>query len=67
MFQNQSQVTEVIRRSLCPTWDQTLIFSQVDIYEDLHNITRTTPRVVVELFDKDDMVRQTVVEEALQL
>ncbi|EDO27912.1 predicted protein, partial [Nematostella vectensis] len=53
-FANQSQMTEVKQKTLCPTWDQTLIF-HVDLFDSLENIQRNPPTVVMELFDKDQV------------
>lgn len=52
-FANQSQVTQVINQTPCPTWDQTLIYSPVEISEDPANVKRNPPSVIVELFDHD--------------
>ena len=52
-FANESQVTYMISQTPCPTWDQTLIFSNVEISEDPANVKRNPPSVVIELFDRD--------------
>lgn len=54
-FGNQSQVSETIHRTLCPTWDQTLIFDDVTIYGSPEITEKSPPRVVLELFDKDQV------------
>lgn len=51
-------------KTLCPTWDQTLIFN-VEIYDSLENIQRSPPSVIMELFDKDQMVSNNAVLEPL--
>ena len=43
-------------QTLSPTWDQTLIFDDIEIYEGVENVAKNPPRVVVELFDKDAVV-----------
>ncbi|XP_073239418.1 myoferlin-like [Porites lutea] len=53
VFVNQSQVSETRARTLCPTWDQTLIFEDVLIYGSPEITEKSPPRVVLELFDKD--------------
>ncbi|EDO27731.1 predicted protein, partial [Nematostella vectensis] len=55
-FGKQSQSTEIIPQSLCPCWDQTLVFEHVNISESLDNISRYPPNVFIELFDKDSVV-----------
>ena len=60
-FGNQSQITNIISKTPCPTWDQTLIFMNMEISEDPENLKRNPPSVVVELFDHDTgMVRSVV-------
>lgn len=56
VFVNQSQVSEIRARTLCPTWDQTLIFEDVLIYGSPEITEKSPPRVVLELFDKDAVV-----------
>ncbi|CAF1161705.1 unnamed protein product [Rotaria sp. Silwood1] len=53
-FINQSQRTEVIQKTLCPTWDQTLIFSNVELYGEPNEIYHDPPNILIELFDKDE-------------
>ncbi|CAF0920234.1 unnamed protein product [Rotaria sordida] len=53
-FINQSQRTEVIQKTLCPTWDQTLIFSNVELYGEPDEIYHDPPNILIELFDKDE-------------
>jgi myoferlin len=48
--------TEVVEKTLCPTWDQTLIFESVDIYGDPRNTADQPPQIVIELFDYDVFV-----------
>ncbi|XP_071949270.1 myoferlin-like isoform X3 [Antedon mediterranea] len=52
-FSSRSQKTEVIKTTLCPTWDQTLIFDELDIYGDPNLIAENPPDIVVEVFDHD--------------
>ena len=57
MFGTQSQVTETLARTICPTWDQTLIFENVQIYGSIDKVVNNPPEVIIELFDKDPVVR----------
>ncbi|KAH3789669.1 hypothetical protein DPMN_167855, partial [Dreissena polymorpha] len=52
-FLTQSQRTENIKKSLCPTWDQTLIFGEIEIHGDPRNIEAQPPDIYIELFDHD--------------
>lgn len=52
-FLNQSQKTEIMYKTLCPAWDQTLIFDGFTIYGDLTEIKEQPPLAVVEVYDRD--------------
>ncbi|PAA77701.1 hypothetical protein BOX15_Mlig001839g4 [Macrostomum lignano] len=54
-FHTRSGVTETIDQSLCPTWDQTLIFDNVEMFSDPYSIEANPPPVVVEIFDADQL------------
>ncbi|KAM6956281.1 myoferlin [Aplochiton taeniatus] len=54
-FLHVSKTTEVIRATLNPTWDQTLILEDVEIYGDPQTIAQNPPNVVLELFDSDQV------------
>lgn len=56
-FLHVSKTTEVIRSTLNPTWDQTLIFENIEIHGDPQTIARNPPDVVLELYDSDQVVR----------
>ena len=56
VFLNHSQVTHAIHRTLCPTWDQTLVFEEVFIFGSTELLQLKPPEVVIELFDKDQVV-----------
>ncbi|XP_036843064.1 dysferlin isoform X1 [Oncorhynchus mykiss] len=52
-FLHQSQKTVTVRNTLNPTWDQTLIFYEVEVFGDADVTERSPPNVVVELYDQD--------------
>ena len=52
-FQNRSQNTVVIKETLCPDFDQTLLFEDMQLYGSLEVLKENPPFVSVELFDKD--------------
>lgn len=58
IFETQSQVTEILTRTLCPTWDQTLIFENIQLYGSIEQIVEDPPTVIIELFDKDPVVSE---------
>lgn len=56
-FLHVSKTTEKLRATLNPTWDQTLIFNDVEIYGDPQKIAYRPPNVVLEFYDSDQVVR----------
>uniref|UniRef100_A0A672V8D0 Dysferlin n=1 Tax=Strigops habroptila TaxID=2489341 RepID=A0A672V8D0_STRHB len=52
-FLHQSQKTVVMKNTLNPTWDQTLIFYEIEIFGDPQNVVESPPNIVVELYDQD--------------
>ncbi|XP_020779848.2 myoferlin-like [Boleophthalmus pectinirostris] len=54
-FLHLSKTTEKLQATLNPTWDQTLIFNNVEIYGDPQNIATRPPDVVVEFYDHDQV------------
>ncbi|XP_030635858.1 dysferlin isoform X2 [Chanos chanos] len=52
-FLHQSQKTVTVRNTLNPTWDQTLIFYEVEIFGDTQVTEKSPPNIVVELYDQD--------------
>lgn len=52
-FLTQSMVTEREKKTLCPTWDQTLIFEQIEIHGNPQNLEIQPPDIYIELFDHD--------------
>ncbi|GLD68056.1 dysferlin isoform X3, partial [Lates japonicus] len=52
-FLHQSQRTVTVRNTLNPTWDQTLIFYELEIFGDPDATMANPPNVVVELYDQD--------------
>uniref|UniRef100_A0A8C0FKA3 Myoferlin n=1 Tax=Bubo bubo TaxID=30461 RepID=A0A8C0FKA3_BUBBB len=54
-FLHQSKTTEIIHSTLNPTWDQTLIFNEIEIYGDPQTVAQNPPNIVIELFDSDQV------------
>uniref|UniRef100_A0A8B9L780 Myoferlin like n=1 Tax=Astyanax mexicanus TaxID=7994 RepID=A0A8B9L780_ASTMX len=54
-FLHVSKTTEIIKANLNPTWDQTLIFNNIEIYGDPQTIALNPPSVVMEIFDSDQV------------
>ncbi|KAG7507175.1 myoferlin-like isoform X2 [Solea senegalensis] len=64
-FLHVSKTTEKLRATLNPTWDQTLIFNDVQIYGDPQHVAQHPPDVIVEFYDhdqvgKDELLGRTV-------
>ncbi|KAJ8418235.1 hypothetical protein AAFF_G00139440 [Aldrovandia affinis] len=54
-FLHMSKTTEIIRSTLNPTWDQTLIFNDIEIYGDPQTIAHNPSSVVFEVYDSDQV------------
>ncbi|XP_014378104.1 myoferlin isoform X2 [Alligator sinensis] len=54
-FLHRSKTTEIIHSTLNPTWDQTLIFNEIEIYGDPQTVAQNPPDVLIELFDNDQV------------
>ncbi|XP_061750148.1 otoferlin-like [Nerophis ophidion] len=52
-FSTQSQVTEVLPETLCPTWDQLLLFDNVELFGEATELRDDPPIIVIELYDQD--------------
>nr|XP_055041938.1 otoferlin isoform X4 [Misgurnus anguillicaudatus] len=52
-FSTHSQVTEVLSETLCPTWDQLLVFDNVELYGEATELRDDPPIIVIELYDQD--------------
>lgn len=54
-FLHRSKTTEIIHCTLNPTWDQTIIFDEIEICGEPQAILQNPPKVVIELFDSDQV------------
>ncbi|XP_030625606.1 otoferlin isoform X1 [Chanos chanos] len=54
-FSTHSQVTEVLNETLCPTWDQLLVFDNVELYGEACELRDDPPIIVIEIYDQDSM------------
>ncbi|KAI5090675.1 otoferlin isoform X12 [Silurus meridionalis] len=52
-FSTYSQVTEVLSETLCPTWDQMLVFDNVELYGEASELRDDPPIIVIEVYDQD--------------
>ncbi|XP_061482497.1 otoferlin isoform X2 [Rhineura floridana] len=52
-FISQSQCTEILNETLCPTWDQLLVFDNVELYGEAHEMRDDPPIIVIEIYDQD--------------
>ena len=49
-------VLQVLSETLCPTWDQLLVFDDVELFGEASELRDDPPIIVVELFDQDTVV-----------
>lgn len=54
-FLHRSKTTEIIHSTLNPTWDQTIIFDEVEIFGEPQTVLQNPPKVIIELFDSDQV------------
>lgn len=59
-FSYQSQITKILNQTLSPTWNQTLIFKEVDIFDNPRDLEENPPSVVMEIFDYDKAVHDSL-------
>uniref|UniRef100_A0A3Q3ICY2 C2 domain-containing protein n=1 Tax=Monopterus albus TaxID=43700 RepID=A0A3Q3ICY2_MONAL len=52
-FSTHSQVTEVLSETLCPTWDELLVFDDVELFGEATELRDDPPIIVVEIYDQD--------------
>lgn len=55
-FLQCSKKTRIIKQTLCPDWDQTLIFETLPIFGTPQIIADNPPSVFIEIYDKDKVV-----------
>jgi hypothetical protein len=56
-FHRRSQTSVMIPETLMPTWNQTLVFENIRLFEDPQKLLENPPHVVVEIFDKDTIAK----------
>ena len=47
---------QVLSETLCPTWDQLLVFDDVELFGEASELRDDPPIIVVELYDQDTVV-----------
>ena len=55
-FDKYTQSTVVIEQTLCPMWNQTLLFNDIVLFGEVDSLLENPPPVVVEVYDKDQIV-----------
>lgn len=49
-------VFQILSETLCPTWDQLLVFDNVELYGEASELRDDPPIIVIELYDQDTVV-----------
>lgn len=49
-------VPQVLNETLCPTWDQLLVFDDVELFGEATELRDDPPIIVVEFYDQDTVV-----------
>lgn len=47
---------QVLSETLCPTWDQLLVFDDVELFGEASELRDDPPIIVVEFYDQDTVV-----------
>lgn len=47
----------MLAETLCPTWDQLLVFENVELFGEASELRDDPPIIVIELYDQDTVVR----------
>lgn len=50
--------SQVLPETLCPTWDQLLVFENVELFGEACELRDDPPIIVIELYDQDTVVRE---------
>lgn len=48
---------QVLAETLCPTWDQLLVFENVELFGEACELRDDPPIIVIEIYDQDTVVR----------
>lgn len=48
--------SQIVNETLCPTWDQLLVFDNVELYGEAGELRDDPPIIVIEIYDQDSMV-----------
>uniref|UniRef100_A0A4W5P9W1 Otoferlin n=1 Tax=Hucho hucho TaxID=62062 RepID=A0A4W5P9W1_9TELE len=52
-FSTHSQVTEVLNETLCPTWDQLMVYDNIELFGEVGELRDDPPIIVIEIYDQD--------------
>lgn len=53
---DQRALLQVLSETLCPTWDQLLVFDDVELFGEASELRDDPPIIVVEIYDQDTVV-----------
>ena len=59
-FDRYSQTTREIDQTLNPLWDHTCVFDDIKMYGSPLDIKQSPPKIMIEIFDKDNVVSKSV-------
>ena len=51
-----SFVLQLLSEPLCPTWDQLMVFDNVELFGEASELRDDPPIIVIELYDQDTVV-----------
>lgn len=54
--------SQVLNETLCPTWDQLLVFDNVELYGEAGELRDDPPIIVIEIYDQDTVVSADILQ-----
>lgn len=57
----------MLAETLCPTWDQLLVFENVELFGEASELRDDPPIIVIELYDQDTVVRVILIYRGLSV
>lgn len=58
-FGRYSHTTRIMKQTVCPTWDQTIILDDILLFGNPDTILQSPPMCMVEFYDRDQIVSRS--------
>ena len=64
-FGRYSARSRVVKESICPTWDQTILIDQIKLFGEPATIRESPPKILMNFFDKDTIASSAVLSQSI--